>query len=368
MRHIRIWLLLSSIAGSLSCTSTDTERDLETLPPASAEAPLTTIAFGSCNMQHRKQPLWQEILKNQPQLWIWLGDNIYANTNDMAVMKAEYEKQLNHPEYLPFRQHVPVVGTWDDHDYGQDNVGKEYAFKDQSAQLFWDFVGEPVKSKRRQQKGIYSAHTYGPKGRQVKLILLDVRYFRDSLPGPEPNFTPNLTGDILGPTQWKWLERELKNSKAQFHLIGSGSQIIANDHGFERWGNFPNSRKRLFDLIAQTKAANVIFLSGDRHFAEVSRLTWPGIAYPLYDFTSSGLTHNWKGGLVHEPNQYRMGKMHDKLNFGLLRFHWRPETVLVEFQIRGRNNKLHQNLKIEYALPPRAGRAGKKTKVAGKME
>lgn len=321
------------------------------MPPASAQTPLSVIALGSCNSQDREQPLWREILKNQPQLWVWLGDNIYGDTDDMQVLKGKYDKQLREPDYQRLQQTVPVIGVWDDHDYGRNNANKTYKPKAQSAQLFWDFIGEPQASPRRKQRGVYSAHTYGPVGRQVKVLLLDVRYHQDSLQGQEPTYKPNLKGHLLGEAQWRWLERELKNSKAQFHLIGSGLQIIANDHGFERWGNFPRERERLFNLIAKTRAANVILLSGDRHFAELSKLSWPGVPYPIYDFTTSGLTHSWKGGLVNEPNRHRVGQMHDKLNFGVMRFAWQDSTAVVNFEIRDRNNELHQLVKVEYALP-----------------
>ncbi|WP_192822467.1 alkaline phosphatase D family protein [Rufibacter sp. LB8] len=333
-----------------ACTSTDTAR-LETLPLASASAPLSVIALGSCNSQDRKQPLWEEILKNNPQLWIWLGDNIYGDTEDMALLKVKYEKQRQQPGYQKLLATVPVVGIWDDHDYGQNNAGKEYAHKAESQQLFWDFVDEPANSPRRKQEGVYSAHTYGPPGQQVKVLLLDGRYHRDPLIGEEPKYKPNPTGDMLGEAQWQWLERELTNSTAQFHLIGSGLQFIADDHRYERWGNFPASRKRLFDLIARTKAANVILLSGDRHFAELSKIDWPGVPYPLYDLTSSGLTHNWRDGFFIEPNRHRVGAIQDRLNFGLLKIHWDQNPVVVEFQIRGKSNRLVQRIKAEYDVP-----------------
>ncbi|WP_066830572.1 alkaline phosphatase D family protein [Rufibacter ruber] len=343
------WSLLTFI--SFSCTFSHPDRSAAPLPPANAQSPLSVIALGSCNSQERDQPLWQEILKNQPQLWVWLGDNIYGDTDDMQVLQAKYQKQLQQPDYRQLLQRVPVIGTWDDHDYGRNNAGKEYAPRAQSAQLFWDFMGEPASSPRRKQKGVYSSHTYGPQGRQVKIILLDVRYHRDSLAGAEPDYHLSPKGDMLGAAQWRWLEKELKNSNAQFHLIGSGLQVIPNDHGYERWGNFPAARNRLFNLIAKTKAANVILLSGDRHFAELSKLSWPGVPYPIYDFTTSGLTHYWKGGLVHEPNRNRVGEMHDKLNFGVLRIHWGTQPAVVDFEIRGRGNELHQLVKVEYALP-----------------
>ncbi|GAA4308419.1 alkaline phosphatase D family protein [Nibribacter koreensis] len=342
-----IWLFLLTL---LSCATADNNQPTKhSFAPANAQTPLTTLALGSCSSTEREQPLWKEILKNNPQLWIWLGDNIYGDTDDMRVLQAKYNKQKQQPDYQTLSQQLPVIGVWDDHDYGRNNAGKEYAFKAQSARLFWDFLDEPATSPNRKHKGVYSSHTYGPVGKQVKVLLLDGRYNRDSLIGREPAYHENPKGDVLGEAQWRWLERELRNSKAQFHLIGTGLQIIPNDHGYERWGNFPKARTRLFNLIAKTKAANVILLSGDRHFAELSRMSWPGIPYPIYEFTSSGLTHYWMGGMVNEFNRYRVGQMQDRLNFGIMRFHWDSTPMVVDFEIRGRSNELHQLVKVEYA-------------------
>ena len=61
----------------------------------------------------------------------------------------------------------------------------------------------------------------------------------------------------------------------------------------ESWSNFPQSRAKLLALVAVTQTPGVFFLSGDVHFAEINR-AWPApTGYPLYDVTSSGLTHSW---------------------------------------------------------------------------
>ena len=343
-----IYLLLVACTPAL-------KKNSATVRPADAINSLTVLAFGSCNSQERDQPLWVPVLRNKPQLWVWLGDNIYGDTDDMQVMAAKYQKQLAEPDYKKLIATTPIIGTWDDHDYGHDNAGKEYPQKAESQRLFWDFIGEPANSPRRRQQGVYNAHTYGPAGQRVKIILLDSRSHRDSLTRADGKYTPNPTGDLLGETQWQWLEKELKNSTAQFHLIGNGIQVIPEESGGEKWANFPAARQRLFDLIARTRAPGVILLTGDRHVAELSKINWPGIDYPVYDLTSSGLTHSLGGGLKEGgPNRYRVGKVHDKLNFGVIRFNWGKKQATVALEIRGRNNKLHQLVKVKYRTDPNA--------------
>jgi len=270
------------------------------------------IAFGSCNQVHYPQPLWESILSLQSDMWIWLGDTIYADTEDMGRMRALYETQARHPEYAKLVQRTRVVGTWDDHDYGVNDGWRAYPKRAESQQAFLDFIGEPTDSARRRQEGLYTSYTLGNGAQSVKVILLDERYHRDE-PGPE--------GDILGAEQWTWLEAQLRESSSSIHLLGSSTQIIPEEHDHEKWANFPKARARLFRLLAATRTRGVIVLSGDRHMAEISRIAMDPLRYPLWEVTSSGLTHCWKQGHG-EPNRHRVGPLLTALNFGLVEVDW----------------------------------------------
>lgn len=310
------------------------------------QEPVDTIAFGSCNRQDLPQVIWPAINQNNPDVWVWLGDNMYGDSDDMAVLKQKYDMVLQEPGYQQLVAKAKITGTWDDHDYGLNDGGKEFTMREQSQQLFWDFIGEPADSPRRKQQGVYSSHTYGPEGKQVKLILLDSRYNRDSLLRVNRVYQINQTGDVLGEEQWKWLENELRNSKAQIHIIGNGIQVLPEDHAFEKWANFPAARQRFLDLIAATQAPGVILLTGDRHIAEISKMELPGLNYPLYEVTSSGMTHVYSGANS-EPNRHRVGDLVNKLNFGVLQFNW-GEKVRVEMQIKGVDNEIYLSESVVY--------------------
>jgi alkaline phosphatase D len=295
-------------------------------PSTAAAAPLTRIAFGSCSDEDRPQPLWRPILDRRPELWIWLGDNVYADTGDMAAMRRSYERAKANPGYQALLASTPVIGTWDDHDYGLNDGGREWRMKQPAQQQLLDFLDEPADTPRRRREGVYESYTYGPPGRQLKVILLDTRYHRD------PRDTVRFSGDVLGEEQWAWLERELRGSTAQVHLIGSSIQVVAEDHRFEKWANFPAARERLFRLVGQTRAPGVVFLSGDRHIAEISRVDGTAAGYPMYDVTSSGLTHTWRT-VYEEANRHRLGSNVVALNFGLLEIDWNARPVALRFAI-----------------------------------
>ena len=338
--------LLMVVLVLWACAAVRTEA-VPVATDAYAPQPLSRIAFGSCNKVDKPQPLWEAILQSAPQLWIWTGDIIYADTEDMALMQRKYAQQKMQSGYQRLLATCPVIGVWDDHDYGRNNAGKAYPAKQRSQQLLLDFLDEPPDSPRRQQRGVYSSYTYGPPGQQIKIILLDTRYHRDR-PGPD--------GDLLGEEQWQWLEQEFTGSPAQLHLIVSSIQVLAKEHRYEKWHDFPRSRVKLFSLIGKHQVRGVMFISGDRHIGEISRMTSPQVGYPLYEITASGLTHSWRS-FKGEPNALRVGTVYTDLHYGFLVIDWHASPVTVELQLRDRHNEVQRRETLRLpALSPSPSR------------
>lgn len=299
-------------------------------------APITTIAFGSCYRQTRPSPIFSSIARLKPQVWIWLGDNIYGDTTDMDVLAAKYALLSSDKTYAFLRGHCQVIGTWDDHDYGTNDVGKGHPKRVESQRLFLDFLQVPALDPRRNQRGVHASHSFGPKGREVKVILLDSRYHRDA-PGAE--------ADILGEAQWRWLEKELKDSSARVHILGSSIQVVATDHSFEKWSDFPKAKKRLFALLTRADIPPVTILSGDRHLAEIS-VESAELSYPLYDITSSSLNAPTGGG-EREFNKRRVGKNFGEANFGTLEIDWSSSPPNLSFVIRNSEGEAVRSIQLQ---------------------
>lgn len=348
---MRRWIALLTLLVSVTAI---------TMPRAAeAQEPLRRIAFGSCAHQDRPQPIWDAIVATKPDLFLFLGDNIYADTEDMALMREKYGRLAAQAGYQMLLKTCPVLATWDDHDFGADDAGATYAKKVESQQIFLDFFGVPKDSPRRAQPGIYHAQTFGPEGKRVQVILLDTRYFRSPLKkkatkvagqGPyEANTDPATT--LLGAAQWAWLEEQLRQP-AELRLIASSIQVVPEDHGWEKWMNLPHERDRLFKLIRDTKAAGVVFLSGDRHLAELSLMDG-NIGYPVYDLTSSGLNQGFKSWRRQEANRHRVATMNFGDNFGLITIDWDRADPRVSLQIRDDEGEitLQQKLSLSRLQP-----------------
>ena len=320
----------------------------------SDEKTLSRIGFGSCSHQDHPQPIWDAVLEARPDLFLLIGDNIYGDSDDPRVLRRKYAKFAAVPEFARLRQNVPVIGTWDDHDYGRNDAGVEFPIKKRSQQLFLDFFGVPAESPRRQREGVYDAQTFGPPGKRVQVILLDTRYFRSPLKTASggdrkpyvANIDPGTT--ILGEAQWKWLEERLREP-AELRLIASSIQVVSEDHGGEKWMNFPRERERLSALIRDTRAGGVVFLSGDRHFADLSVMD-AGVGYPLFDLTSSGLTQAAKQWRPLSPNTQRVAGMSFGTNFGLIAVDWEPADPVVSLQIRDGEGDVRINQKLPLSV------------------
>lgn len=296
-------------------------------------------------MNTNRHPMLDRFLGMNFDLAVLLGDNVYADTTNMLVMERKYRAMKESPFWQALRRKAPLMATWDDHDMGGNDAGADYPFKEPSQKLFMDFLDEPNDSPRRTQPGVYSARIFGPPGKRVQVILLDTRYFRSRLATGENHVVPSggryiphpdTNTTLLGPAQWAWLEQRLREP-AELRILGSSIQFISEFSGAEAWANFPHEKRRLLELIAKTDACSLIVISGDRHWAELSRLDRPG-NYPLYDLTSSALTQVHPRGTP-TPNIYRDGPTWHQPNVGMITINWKskpaPSVILQLFDVDG---------------------------------
>lgn len=299
------------------------------------------IAFGSCGSHYHELPIFDIAVQHQPDVFIFLGDNIYGDTKDMSVLQNKYNKLGEKMSYKNLKNNIPILATWDDHDYGWNDAGKYYEFKEESKEIFLDFFEEPINSERRTHKGIYHSQIYNVDQKRLQIILLDNRTFRSNLKG----YSGEVDGDdryfynldygieqnpdstLLGDQQWNWLEQELLKP-ADVRLICSGTQFGIEYNGYEAWANLPHEQQKMLDLIKTTNASGVMFLTGDVHYSEVSKLDEESL-YPIYDFTASGLHSTWEFAT---PNNNRIEGPIMENHFGLLTIHWKETNPRIVMQ------------------------------------
>jgi alkaline phosphatase D len=321
-----------------------------------AQDSITRIAFGSCGHQDKPLTILKTVVQHSPDLFIFMGDNIYGDTDKMCVLKKKYKKLAKNENFTLLKNSTPIIATWDDHDYGFDDVGRHYPKKAQSKKVFLKFFKEPKNSERRQHEGIYTSYFYHMDGKILQIILLDNRTFRDDLLPYDGalkgdtnyrytlDYTPYRTSDstMLGEVQWKWLERELQKP-ADVRIIGSSTQFATQYNGYEAWANMPHEQKRMLELIKSTQAKGVFFISGDVHYSELSKLENPD-GYPIYDLTCSGLTEEWKFATL---NNYRIGKPVMENHFGIINIDWKAAIPTISLEVWDLNDQM----RIQQLIP-----------------
>ena len=318
-----------------------------------AGPPLRRIAFGSCCHQEEDQGIWSAIHAWRPEVMVMGGDNVYGDSRSAALreLRAAYDRAEANPGFARMKRDVPMLAIWDDHDYGRNDAGAEFPWKQQSKDLFCEFWRVARDDPRRRREGLHHAAVFGPPGQRTQIVLLDTRWFRSKLrrtdrfgaPGRE-RYVPDddAAKTMLGDAQWTWLEEQLRRP-AELRLIVSSIQVLAEGHGWERWGNLPRERARLLDLIVATRASGVVFLSGDRHLGAFYRQA-DDVPYPLHEMTSSGLTKSYRSA---EPGPNRLGETLGEINFGTVGVDWSAGQI--ELALRDRRGEAQRLLALDLA-------------------
>ncbi|MBX3409519.1 MAG: alkaline phosphatase family protein [Phycisphaeraceae bacterium] len=276
------------------------------------DSPRTIARVGiiGCHKQNHPSPALDRYVEAKPDLVLWVGDNVYADTkDDPTYIERCYAMLAAKPAFSALRDITTFMAVWDDHDYGMNNDGKNYPLKHASREIFRRFWKHQERIPEN-RPGVYHASIFGPPGSRLQVIMLDTRFNRDD-EGDE--------SDTLGEAQWAWLGAQLRRP-AEVRLIVSGYQVLLDrETKFETWAKFPAAQRRLFDLIRDTGARGVVFIAGDQHYGEVSRLRGALGGYDAVELMFSGINQE-------EPHVFNSSRVspvaHAKDAYALIDIQW----------------------------------------------
>ncbi|RTQ50322.1 alkaline phosphatase family protein [Hymenobacter gummosus] len=266
------------------------------------------LALGSCNYVNEpavERPgapyggdyrIFSAIDRLRPDVMLWLGDNVYLREVDWHTrtgIRHRYSHTRALRELQPLLGHTHHYAMWDDHDYGPNDSDRSYAYKQLTLDAFKQFWANP--NYGQGGGGITGTFEWN----DVQFFLLDDRWLRSS------NHLPTAAGSYLGDSQLQWLVEALAASSATFKVVAVGGQVLNPAKVFENYSNYQQERARLLAAISSAGIKGVVFLSGDRHHTELTRMERPG-TYPLYDLTVSPLTSAPSASGKDENNYYRV--------------------------------------------------------------
>ncbi|UOF01325.1 alkaline phosphatase D family protein [Bdellovibrio reynosensis] len=303
---------------------------------------VNTIAFGCCAHQSQAQDLWEQVAQAKPDLFLFAGNTVDSVRFDEKPLMAQYQKLDQVSSYQKIRQAVPFMATWDEQDYGIKNGDGEYHDKDDAKAAFLKYWNYIPKHQAKEAKGVEHSVIVGPEGKRVQIIMLDTRYYSSALrSNGDGSFKKNWNSkaSLIGSQQWKWLKEELSRP-ADFRIVVSPLQLGANSYLGERWGLYPLERQNLFNMIRDLKVKNIVFVSGNRRFGAIAKVDLKRFG-PLYDITSGPINGDAEKA---EKDSHYIGKPSENINFGLINFDWKKDTVKIE--LRDNGNKQISELKL----------------------
>jgi alkaline phosphatase D len=287
------------------------------------DPPTVRIVAGSCNYLNDNrfdrpgtpygggEEIFDSIAATSPDLMLWLGDNLYLREPEWTSpegINRRYRYYRTHPAMRKVWTAAPHVAIWDDHDFGPDNADASFSGKGWTLEMFRRYWPLPYSMPAG---GMYGMVTQG----DVDIFLLDDRSNR------YPNAWPEGPDKVMyGGTQMQWLKAALSVSKAPFKLVAGGSQFWNGLGRAESWARYPAEQQDLRRFLDERRIPGVVFLSGDRHFAQMYRMERPGL-YPLYELTTSPLTAGPTANLGEAERQHPdmvPGTLFQDRNFAML--------------------------------------------------
>ena len=287
------------------------------------------IAFGSCcRIQFDpEQRIWNTVRQLEPDLFIWLGDNIYADSDHPDTLVDLYGRGRTLASIEPFLRRVPQLATWDDHDFGYNDSDSLSPFREASLQVFRQYWANPSYGEP-DNPGVYFRQSYGG----VDFFVLDGRYHRSPSAAPD-----DANKTMLGARQKAWLKRELKASRAPFKVlaIGGGWSSAENEAGGDSWGAYLTERNELFDFIRDERIEGVVCISGDSHMGELNCIPRSERGgYDIYDFCSSPLAQVPESRNLRQVPEMRVrGTWTRSVNVGVMQFDLRGDTPSLTFTL-----------------------------------
>lgn len=263
------------------------------MPPPSGEAGQFTFALSSCARMF-KHGNYDAVRDSEPAFWLNVGDYHYGNVlrTHFTDEEGRQQRQATTDELRGARDElrwwyrsahwekptvlatVPLLNTWDDHDYGggTEEAHGEHIGKLQARSAFLEYMANGDRAEAAGDDAVYFRSTHG----DVDLFVLDPRFHRPELvPNKDGQLVaPDASADPLGAEQTDWLIDGLAASEATFKFVAAGTRFYGGSD--KAWLPFLVARDALLARIVDEGITGVVFLAGGPHASEYRQFTAVG--------------------------------------------------------------------------------------------
>lgn len=291
------------------------------------------------------EAMFSQIASENAEAMFWLGDNWYYREVDFDAEQNLLHRIMRDrsQSYLqPIYQKFANYATWDDHDFGPNNSGAEFIYKEKTLEIFKNYWANPSYG-MPEQEGVFTRVSYN----DIEFFMLDNRYNKshENAPdGPDKVF--------YGQKQLNWLKDSLLSSYSPFKIIVGGGQMLNDYHAYEGWDKYRHERDPFIQWLDDNKIPGVMFLSGDKHHSEMLRMDREG-AYPLYEMTCSPLTagtHSSKSGGDLDNPRLVEGSLVNKHNYCKFSFTGPRTDRRLKIEVIGREGQKYWTKQIKSSV------------------
>ncbi len=316
---------------------------------------MATIAFASCMddfYKTQQTSMWKELLGHGADILIILGDNVYADRRNghpiidvnPRVLWERYTETRDLLELYKSDNLIPIIATWDDHDFGQNDGGLDFKYKKESTETFNAFFSQDS------VKGVYDL---GPGVSSTLRVFGQVFYLLDDRSFRTPDHKGGPEQTQLGVAQENWLLENLVSTRHPSWLI-NGGQWFGGYHQFESFeGDHPENFKIFMNRL-KSAVAPVIFISGDRHLAELMKIEKEVLGYETYEFTTSAIHANvYPSTWDKTPNRRQIAGVAGTFNYGIVKTS-QEDTWKINVKAFGPGSKLLFERDLKIAKPAKS--------------
>lgn len=278
---------------------------------------LTTVDFNKANpkialmacmkdffvIEGTKNAMWESARAANPDYLFFIGDSVYGDALIIAGPNFLWERYIESRKSIPFyrwKNLKPVLATWDDHDFGQDNGDGKMSFKAEALSHFRTFFAQES-DKKHLFKGHANSLLFRAFGQNF--AFFDNRYYRGF-------WSEEKYRTFLGKKQIDWMMDGIAQNPLPTLVMQGAPTFGRSEKKCSYHHNSPQELQYFLTKLKDT-GAPAVFAGGDLHYSEVSKIDKRVLGYDTAELITGCMHSNTKDNYYDNPNPRLGGSLQE---------------------------------------------------------